>query len=133
MVAPLAVLLRYSHPNAIPGDDFMVSRELDGSETIARWNTAKLGTKPTSEALIAAHDAQATTDETSRLSNSAAQIREIAVFAELTRRLRNAGWTADMAFTRLLIDTITRVPNASRTQREKDFMAAVNAANNAIP
>ncbi len=132
MVAPLANLIRYTHPQAVPGDDFRVSREADGSEALAIWNAAKLGAQPTPAQLTEA-DARFTTDETARAANGTGRIREAAVFADLARRMTNAGWTPDMAFARLLVDTITRVPAGSRTTRETQFLSAVQAANAAVP
>lgn len=77
------------------------------------------------DAAQAAYDAEAPT--------RAASTREELVFADLVRRMTNAGWTPDMAFARLLVDSIQRVPAGSRTAREAQFLTAVAAANAAIP
>ena len=129
MIDPMnmgAVLLSL-YPSAHPREDYQVE-SLGGVTRLARWNVARLGPQPTAAELDAG--------ETSYLAAAptrAAGAREVAVFADLVRRMESAGWTADMAFARLLTDTITRVPSVSRTARETQFLSAVQAANAAVP
>ena len=46
MTASLADLILHLHPQAHPLLDFAVVAAADGTQSIARWNTAKLGAQP---------------------------------------------------------------------------------------
>ncbi len=77
----------------------------------------------------AARAAEAATEGTKQTARS----REARVFAVLCASIEDAGLNWHSLLARLLVDNIQRVPVGSRTARETQFMAAVQAANAAVP